>query len=79
MAKIKGKIRLPYLIAVGGALFQGLMLSDLPQLSLAVMSTILCAVLIFFTWRVKKNFPVPAKAITTLSRVFCLFSYSAFP
>ena len=73
MARIKGKIRPPYLIAVGGFVFQLIMLAELPQLSLVVMSTILCAVLIFFTWCVKKNFPLPAKIITTGSLLF--FTY----
>ena len=73
MARIKRKIRPLYIIAVIGALLQGLMLSDLPLLSLVVMSTLLCAVLIFFTWRVKKDFPVPAKTITTFSLLF--FAY----
>ena len=70
MARIKGKIRPPYLIAVGGFVFQLIMLAELPQLSLVVMSTILCAVLIFFTWCVKKNSPLPAKMITTGSLLF---------
>lgn len=73
MARIKGKIRPPYLIALGGIVFQLIMLSDLPLLSLVVMSTILCAVLIFLTWRVKKNFPLPAKMVTTGSLLF--FTY----
>ena len=73
MARIKGKIRPPYLIALGGIVFQLIMLSDLPLLSLVVMSTILCAVLIFLTWRVKKDFPLPAKMVTTGSLLF--FTY----
>ena len=73
MARIKRKIRPLYIIAVIGALLQGLMLSDLPLLSLVVMSTLLCAVLIFFTWRVKKDFPLSAKIISTGSLLF--FTY----
>ena len=73
MARIKGKIRPLYLIALGGIVFQSIMLSDLPLLSLVVMSTILGAVLIFLTWRVKKDFPLPAKIITTGSLLF--FTY----
>lgn len=73
MGIIKDKFRLSYLIAAASAILQLLVFPNLSEETVVVISTILCAVLIFSTWRVKKNFPLPAKIVTTGSLLF--FTY----
>lgn len=73
METLRDKFRLSYLIAAASVILQLLVFPKLSEETAVVISTILCAVLIYFTWRVKKNFPVPAKAITTGSLLF--FTY----